>query len=269
MIGFPFAKINLGLSVLSKRADGFHELETVFYPVRLCDVLECTPASASRFFSYGLPLPAGSGDNLVWRASRLLADHFPQIKPLEIHLFKAIPSGAGLGGGSSDAACMLGMMNDYFKLDIPTEKLASFALTLGSDCPFFLKGLPCFAGGRGEVLEPVSLDLSEYSFLIVHPEIHISTAWAFSQIRPATPLSRIRDVLSLPVSEWRDRLVNDFEVPVFLHYPQLQKIKRQLYEAGALYASMTGSGSGIYGLFKKNALPPKGIDTEARQSFLH
>lgn len=268
MIGFPCAKINLGLSILSKRADGFHDLETILYPVPLRDVLEITPAPATTFIPSGLPIPGANADNLVIRALHLLQKHFPQITPLAIHLYKSIPSGAGLGGGSSDAACMLKLLNKYFKLNISDERLALFASDLGSDCPFFLYSSPCFARGRGEILEPVRIDLSGYSILLIHPKEPVSTAWAFSVIKPGNAEFPIKELLLKPVNQWRERLRNDFEIPVFLQYPELQKIKRQLYDAGAIYASLTGSGSGLYGIFKKNGIPPEGIATEARQSFL-
>ncbi|HEY4156196.1 MAG TPA: 4-(cytidine 5'-diphospho)-2-C-methyl-D-erythritol kinase [Puia sp.] len=268
MIGFPPAKINLGLSVLSRRSDGFHNLETVFYPVRLRDILEIIPASGNTLRISGLPVPGDPKDNLLWRAYKLLKSGFPQIPPVEIQLFKSIPSGAGLGGGSSDAACMLNLLNTCFDLNIPGEKLASYALSLGSDCPFFLNPSPSFARGRGEILEPVSLDLSGYSILLVHPGKPVSTAWAYSRIRPAGATFSIKELMAEPPANCRDRLQNDFEIPVFQQYPELQKIKTALYEAGALYASLSGSGSSLFGIFKKTQVPPNIISAELQQSFL-
>ena len=268
MIGFPHAKINLGLSIVSKRADGFHELETVFYPVPLRDILEFIPAPVTSFISSGFLVSDKPADNLVIRAYELLKKHFPQITPLEIHLHKSIPSGAGLGGGSSDAAFMLKYLNEYFRLQIAPEKLKSFALELGSDCPFFLQSSACFAGGRGEKLEPLPVDLSDFSILLIHPEIQISTAWAFAQIEPGRKSVAVKEVIFHPVSEWRDQLQNDFEIPVFQQFPELAEIKVRLYEAGAFYASLTGSGSGLYGIFKKSGIPPGGIRSNAKQSFL-
>jgi 4-diphosphocytidyl-2-C-methyl-D-erythritol kinase len=267
MIGFPHAKINLGLSIISKRPDGFHELETIFYPIPLRDILEFIPAPVTSLISSGLPYEGAAADNLVIRAYELIKERYPRIPPLEIHLYKSIPSGAGLGGGSADAACMLGLLNDYFELNIPENELASYALSLGSDCPFFLQPVPCFARGRGEILEPVHVDLSGYSILLVHPEIHISTARAFSMVKPDGQKPSIKDIVAQPVVRWRDHLINDFEIPVFAEYPGLKKIKDQLYDAGAVYASLTGSGSGLYGIFGKNGIPAAGIDTPARQSF--
>lgn len=268
MIGFPHAKINLGLSVVSKRTDGFHELETVFYPVPFLDILEFIPAPVTSLISSGLFVEGESKDNLVIRAYALVKKYFPEIYPLEIHLHKSIPSGAGFGGGSSDAAFMLKLLNEYFRLQIAPEKLKSFALELGSDCPFFLQSSACFATGRGEKLEPVPVDLSDFSILLIHPEIHISTAWAFSRIKPGGERFSVKEWVSGPVSQWRDRLRNDFEIPVFQQYPELEEIKTQLYDAGAVYASMTGSGSGLYGIFEKNGIPPGGILSSAKQSFL-
>jgi 4-diphosphocytidyl-2-C-methyl-D-erythritol kinase len=268
MIGFPHAKINLGLSIVSKRADGFHDLETVFYPLPFRDILEFIPAPVTSLISSGIFVAGEPGDNLVMRAYALLKAHYPQISPLQIHLYKSIPAGAGLGGGSSDAACMLNLLDAYFRLNIPAGALASFALELGRDCPFFLQSSPCFAGGRGEKLEPVALDLSGYSILLVTPETHISTAWAFSRIKPGVPEFRVRDVIAGSLSHWRNRLRNDFEIPVFQQYPELGKIKARLYGAGAIYASLTGSGSSLYGIFPKNKIPPNGIDAKARQHLL-
>jgi 4-diphosphocytidyl-2-C-methyl-D-erythritol kinase len=268
MIGFPQAKINLGLSVLSKRADGFHNLETIYYPLPFCDVLEFIPASTPAFILSGLSLPDDSNDNLVLRAYKKVKKQFPQIGPLEVHLHKAIPSGAGLGGGSADAACMLKLLNDYFNLNISREKLEYFALELGSDCPFFLQSSPCYARGRGEILEPVPLDLSGYSILLVHPERPVSSAWAFSRIRVYSEKADLRGLISEPVDRWTGRLLNDFEKPVFEEFPDLQSIKEQLYAAGALYASLSGSGSSLYGIFKKDGIPPDGLGSGIHQTFL-
>ncbi len=260
MIGFPHGKINLGLSINSKRTDGFHNLETVFYPLHLRDILEIIPASSPSLILSGLPLPGNTNGNLVMQAFNLLKDYYPAVGPLEIHLYKAIPTGGGLGGGSSDAACMLSLINDFFKLEISPEKMASLALKLGSDCPFFLQSSPCYAKGRGEILEPLSVDLSGYSILLVYPEILVSTAWAFSQIHPEVAKRDIKDLASGPVENWKDQLRNDFEIPVFRQYPILKKIKFWLYDKGALYASMTGSGSCVYGIYRKGQIPDEIVD---------
>ena len=255
MIVFPHAKINLGLYITSKRPDGFHNLETVFYPLPLRDVLEMVPSDRKVFFQTGLHIPGSQDDNLVLKACRLLEKHYPQIKPLEIHLHKIIPQGAGLGGGSSDAAETLQLINRFFNLKISPGILSEYATELGSDCPFFMQSAPCFATGRGEILEPLTLDLSNYSLLLVHPEIRINTAWAFSKIRPSLPRDNLKQSISNPVKNWINTISNDFEQPVFEAHPQLQIVKKGLYDAGAIYASMTGSGSTIYGIFEKSAVP--------------
>ena len=267
MISFPHAKINLGLSILSKRPDGYHNLETIFYPLPIRDVLEIVPAEESRFFPTGLDIPGKSGENLVLQAYHLLKNKFSLIKPLDIHLHKAIPMGAGLGGGSSDAAEILQLINLYFDLRISYSALNEFALELGSDCPFFIQSQPCFASGRGEILEPVSLDLSMYSFLLIHPEIRIETVWAFSKIKTSSLTYELKKSILNPIQYWKNSIFNDFELPVFELHPSLQKIKEKLYAAGAVYASMTGSGSTIFGIFNKSALPAIGVEN-ATQTFI-
>jgi 4-diphosphocytidyl-2-C-methyl-D-erythritol kinase len=255
MISFPHAKLNLGLSIVSKRPDGFHNLETIFYPLPVRDILEVVPSEKTRIIHTGLDIPGNIDDNLVPRAYFLLEKDYPQISPLEIHLHKTIPVGAGLGGGSSDAAGILLLINGFFDLGISRESLASYALELGSDCPFFMQSAPCFASGRGEILEPLPLDLSGYSVLLIHPDIQIETAWAFSKIKPSSPEYDLKESIMQPIQNWDKIIQNDFEAPVFGTFPALKKIKDQLYAAGALYASMTGSGSTIYGIFNKFALP--------------
>jgi 4-diphosphocytidyl-2-C-methyl-D-erythritol kinase len=255
MIAFPHAKINLGLYIISKRPDGFHNLETVFYRVPFRDALEIVPADQYSFLQTGLKIPGKQNANLVLKACRLMEKYYPQIKPLEIHLHKIIPLGSGLGGGSSDAAEIIQLINRFFNLNISSGSLSTYASDIGSDCPFFMQSAPCFAIGRGEILEPLTLDISNYSLLMVHPEIRINTAWAFSQIRPSLPKHNLKQSISKPVQEWVHTISNDFEIPVFEAHPQLQIIKSQLYNAGAIYASMTGSGSTIYGIFKKSGIP--------------
>ncbi|PSK94506.1 4-(cytidine 5'-diphospho)-2-C-methyl-D-erythritol kinase [Taibaiella chishuiensis] len=254
MLSFPNAKINFGLYVTRKRDDGYHDLETFFYPVPYCDALEILPAgnSGGTMALTGLPVAGDTEKNLVWKAYQLLLREYPgQVKPLDIHLHKVIPMGAGMGGGSADAAFMLDMMNTHFGLGIDKETLGAYALELGSDCPFFLLNKPAFAGGRGERLEPVALDLSAYSIQIVCPSIHVGTADAFRNIVPAPAGFDLRQLATLRPEDWRGRIANDFEVPVFKLHPVLQTIKDQLYAGGAVYASMSGSGSSLYGIFPK------------------
>jgi 4-diphosphocytidyl-2-C-methyl-D-erythritol kinase len=253
MVLFPHCKINLGLHVLRKRADGFHDLETVFYPLPLRDVLEIIPSGKPptpiNFTVTGLPIPGDASSNLCVRAYHLLKKDFPELPSPDVWLYKAIPMGAGLGGGSSDGAFMLRLLDSVFGLSLGREKLASYAGRLGSDCAFFLYDQPCFASGRGEILEPFALNLSGYSIVLVYPGIHVGTAEAFSDLRPALPATPLKELLAQPVSAWRSSLVNDFEASVCSRHPELQKIKEKLYQCGAVYASMTGSGSAFYGLF--------------------
>jgi 4-diphosphocytidyl-2-C-methyl-D-erythritol kinase len=255
MILFPNCKINLGLNILQKRTDGFHDLETGFYPLPLFDVLEILPGSQFKYHLSGLPIPGNQEKNLCIRAWDLIKKDFPSLTDIEFWLHKHIPIGSGLGGGSSDATHMLKMINDIFQLDLSTDQLSRYALRLGSDCPFFLNNRPCLARGRGELLENIQLDLSDYIFLLVHGGIHVDTSWAFSRLSIRRPAPGLKEILLGPISDWKSLLKNDFEKPVLDEYPVLRKIKEKLYQAGALYASMTGSGSSFYGIFRKEARP--------------
>lgn len=254
MIVFPNCKINLGLHITQKRPDGFHDLETIFYPLPVCDALEGITHATLQFESSGIDIPGDMSDNLCLKAFQLVRQDFPQVQPLHIHLHKNIPIGAGLGGGSADAAFMLRLINQKFQLGLSTEALVAYAAQLGSDCPFFILNQPCFATGRGEIMTPVNLDLSGYSLLLVHPGIHVNTGWAFKQLTPKPAAWSLPEVIQLPVTEWKDKMTNDFEGPVFAAHPALEKIKAQLYEAGALYATMSGSGSALLGIFPKNKI---------------
>jgi 4-diphosphocytidyl-2-C-methyl-D-erythritol kinase len=256
LLHFPNAKINLGLFVTQKRPDGYHDIETVFYPLpMLKDALEVLPAieeNPSAMRVSGKKIEGDVYDNLVWKAFQLLQAGFPdKVSEVQIHLMKTIPMGAGLGGGSADGAFMLRLLNKFFNLELSDETLSDFALQLGSDCPFFIYNTPHFAKGRGEILTPVELDLSSYSIQVVCPKVHISTAAAFSNITPKPSTFDLSKLGSLPVEDWRDFVLNDFEYPVFKTNPELSVIKEKLYASGALYASMSGSGSTIYGIFKE------------------
>jgi 4-diphosphocytidyl-2-C-methyl-D-erythritol kinase len=252
MLCFPNCKINIGLYITQKRADGYHDIETVFYPVQLRDVLEIVPAATDQMHMSGLAVSGGIIDNLVWKALQLLRTLLPgKIPSVDIYLHKAIPMGAGLGGGSADGAFMLQLLNNYFKLQLTKEQLAQYALHLGSDCPFFIYNTPQFASGRGEKLSAVSPDLSAYSLQLICPEVHVSTAQAFSMIRPQAAPVDLKTLPSIPVEQWKDKVRNDFELPVFEKHTELSEIKKQLYEQGAIYASMSGSGSALYGIFPK------------------
>lgn len=258
MVTFPNCKINLGLNILQKRNDGFHDLETVFYPIELKDVLEIIPArnneqhpSSIKFTTSGLVVDGNSTDNICFKAYELLKANFPALPPIEMHLHKAIPMGAGLGGGSADGAFTLKLLNEQFQLNLSQEQLIDYALQLGSDCPFFVVNQPCFATSRGEKMTPIHLDLSAYTFVIVNPGIHVNTGWAFKQITPTLPKKPIQAIIEQPIETWKHELVNDFESPVATAYPEILNIKQDLYAKGAVYASMSGSGSTVFGIFKK------------------
>jgi 4-diphosphocytidyl-2-C-methyl-D-erythritol kinase len=258
VITFPNSKINLGLHILGKRPDGFHDLETVFYPIPLQDALEIVSAPAGTdvtFSQSGINIDHASSDNICVKAWQLLKDNYTELPPVKMHLHKAIPVGAGLGGGSSDGAFALITLNKKFNLEISREKLLDYALELGSDCPFFILNEPVYATGRGEKMESVQVDLSKYKIVVVNPGIHVSTATAFSNVKPVADRTSMREIIQLPVEEWRDLLVNDFEAPVSKMHPEIKQIVEKLYLYGAVYASMTGSGSTVYGIFRKDEIP--------------
>ncbi|MEQ1799144.1 MAG: 4-(cytidine 5'-diphospho)-2-C-methyl-D-erythritol kinase [Lacibacter sp.] len=271
MIVFPNCKINLGLQILNKREDGFHNLETVFYPIPLRDALEVIRLTDDKtvanvnFKSTGLTIEGDSHNNLCIKAYDLLKKDFPALPSIQMHLHKTIPMGAGLGGGSSDGAFALKLLNEKFQLGLSIHQLINYALQLGSDCPFFIINKPAFATGRGELLEEISLDLSAFHFAIVNPGIHVNTGWAFAQLnlnndsgrfeRPDSKHPVLKTIIQQPISTWKNQLINDFEEPVSKAHPEIAFIKQQLYDAGALYASMTGSGSTVYGIFSREQKP--------------
>lgn len=265
MLLFPNAKINIGLNILAKRPDGFHDLESVFYPVSVCDGLEILPASGSTsLFTYGLKIAGETRHNLLIKAFDLLKKDFPEkLRETDIRLYKNIPMGAGLGGGSSDAAFLLKMLNRQYGLSLSGAALQTYALQLGSDCPFFIDNRPCFASGRGERMEALEMDLSGFAIQLICPEIHISTAEAFKHIRPRRPAKSVSELRTATIRSWKDWVVNDFEPHVFSLYPALAGIKRQLYRQGALYASLSGSGAALYGIF------PKGEKASVKTSLPH
>lgn len=249
MLDFPNAKINLGLLVTEKRPDGFHNLESCFYPVGWCDALEIVQADELTFTMSGLPVPGNPDNNLCLKAYKLLQQDF-QLPPVHMHLHKVIPMGAGLGGGSSDAAFTLKQLNSLFELNLTPEKLEDYARQLGSDCAFFIRNEPVVAVEKGDVFKPTSVNLDGYTCVLVYPGIHITTAEAYGNIVPKKPSCGIEMFLKQDVGVWKEVLKNDFEEALFPRYPELAGIKEQLYSAGADYASMTGSGSAVYGLFK-------------------
>lgn len=251
MIIFSNCKINLGLKVLRKRADGYHDLETVFYPLRFVDAIEAIRINDGdvQFSSTGIEIDALPQQNLCMKAYGLLKQSY-DLPPLQLHLHKAIPSGAGLGGGSANAAFTLKLLNAKFNLGLGTERLLDLALQLGSDCPFFIVNKPCIATGRGEILERIELpQLNKYHIAVINPGTHVSTAWAFSRITPGENKVSIKDVVAQPVSSWKDQLINDFEDAICNEHPRIREIKEMMYNNGASYASMTGSGSSVFGLF--------------------
>jgi 4-diphosphocytidyl-2-C-methyl-D-erythritol kinase len=266
MIQFPNAKINLGLNIVSKREDGFHDLETVFYPISLFDALEFIVHDSLEFQMEGIEIPGSNDDNLVLKAYHLLKKNFPSLPNISIQLLKRIPTGAGLGGGSADASFMLMMLNKYFQLEISKIKIKEYALQLGSDCPYFIENTPCFALSRGEFLEPITLDLSQYYFVIVKPDIHISTAWAFSKIEPNLPKKSCKVIVQQEISTWKYELLNDFEKPILDEFPEMLSIKNTLYKEGALYASMSGSGSSFFGIFEQEISNKKEFESKFSKS---
>ncbi len=261
MIVFPRAKINIGLRIMEKRPDGYHNIETFFYPVDLTDALEFVVRKDNRRHDTlrvtGVMEESNPSANLVMKAVKLMRQSF-DFPRLRIHLHKDIPIGAGLGGGSSDAAGMLRALNKYFNFGLNSEELRSFAGRLGSDAPFFIDGTPSFAEGVGNILSEFPLDLSRYHIVILYPNVDVSTAEAYAGCVPGPEGLSLRELLKLPVSEWRDKVANDFELNIFRKYPLVSMLKMALYEAGALYASMSGSGSSVYGIFPENpVLPPE------------
>lgn len=255
MISFSNCKINIGLKIVGKRGDGYHDLETVFYPLPLYDLLELMDAGETSITTYGLPIPGNTADNIVLKAYHLLKKKFPDLPPVHFHLLKNIPAGAGLGAGSANGANTLLALNKKFHLNLSTSQLINYALQLGSDCPFFILNQPAFATGRGEMMENVFLDLSKYQLVIVNPGIHISTPWAFQQLQPKQPENSLRELIAKPVEEWKHFITNDFETPVFKAHPEVEAVKNKLYEQGAVFALMSGSGSTVYGLFEKDFQP--------------
>jgi 4-diphosphocytidyl-2-C-methyl-D-erythritol kinase len=255
MLSFPNCKINIGLNVVGKRADSYHDLETVFYPVAIKDALEIVTSTAFNFQSTGLPVTGSLDNNLCVKAYHLLKKDFPGLSAVDVHLHKAIPMGAGLGGGSADGAFMLMMLNKKFQLGLSEETLIHYALQLGSDCPFFIINKPCYARGRGEKLSPSAVDLSAHTLVLVNPGIHVSTKEAFAKLSPATPAKSVAEIVQQPIETWKNELKNDFEATVFPIYPAIEEVKNELYKKGALYASMTGSGSTVFGIFTAATSP--------------
>ena len=267
MVVFPNIKINLGLYITGKRPDGYHNIESIFYPVQWKETLEITDRQEGleafpqlqsltevgkvRFMSYGIPIPGNADSNLCIKVYQSLEEWF-NLPSIDMHLLKTLPIGAGLGGGSADAAFTLKALKDYFQLRLSDVEAKDLLAKIGSDCPFFWENKPMFVYGRGEKMRPIDLDLSKYFVLIVNPNIHISTKEAYSGVKPSAPAIDLEMMPSIGVEGWKDVLVNDFEASVFPKYPIIKEIKERLYAKGALYASMTGSGSTLYGIFEES-----------------
>ena len=264
MITFPNAKINLGLNIVERRPDGYHNIETVFYPIPLTDILEIVPATdgATSLTCTGNAVDCPVESNLVMRAYRMLEAQYG-LPPVEIHLYKHIPDGAGLGGGSSDAAHALMMLNTMFDLNLSAADLAARAVKLGADCAFFIYNRPMLATGIGDVFSPVEVDIKGKFLLLVKPPMGVDTRTAYSRVVPAVPSVKLDEVIAGPVSSWDGLLVNDFEPSVFAALPQLWLIKAQLLDAGAQYAAMSGSGSTVFGIFDNDKLAEAAADTFA------
>lgn len=262
MITFPPAKINLGLNVVERRPDGYHNLETVFYPVRLTDALEVLPMHrqfpTNGHYSLAIvnfPVEGDPDNNLVSRAQQLLRKDFPDLPRVHAHLYKGIPTQAGMGGGSSDGAYMIRMLNEMFNLGLSQERMMAYAVRLGADCPFFIQDGPAYAEGIGERLTPIELDLKGYHLAIVKPPIPVSTKEAFSLIKPHRPKKNCLDIVRQPMETWRYELENDFEQSVFALHPEIGAVKKHLYDMGAVYSAMSGSGSAVFAFFRTKDIP--------------
>lgn len=263
MVGFPKSKINIGLKITGKRNDGYHDIETVFYPVNFYDCIEYVinndKSNTDVITVTGLSIPGDYHNNLVLKAVRKLRNLF-DLPYLRIHLHKVIPAGAGLGGGSSDAAAVLRMMNRHFGLAMTLHDLKTIALEIGSDCPFFIEGVPSLASGRGEVLMPVSHVLESMYIVLLNPGIKISTKDAYNNCIPSDRGPGPGELIKRPVSEWRDLIINDFEKIIFKKHPDIGALKDRLYTAGAIYSSMSGSGSTVYGIFREKPSVPDDLE---------
>lgn len=262
MIVFPNAKINLGLNIVSKRTDGYHNIETVFYPIPLCDALEIVPAKGDKGIlrQTGIAIEGNPKHNLVCKAYRLLKETY-SLPEIDTYLLKKIPSGAGLGGGSSDAAFMLKLLNEWGNLNLPLDTLEEYASRLGADCAFFVRNEPVFAEGIGNRFTPVSLSLQGYHLVLIKPPVFVPTQDAYATCVSRLPDQSIKEILQEPVETWKRQLVNDFEKSVFRKYPMIGSIKQQLYDKGAVYASMSGSGSSVFGLFQEDVILDSHEDT--------
>jgi len=266
---YPNAKLNIGLNIVERRPDGYHNIETIFYPIGLHDTIELEmPAGSGEGCSLeidGNPIEGAVEDNLVVKAYRILANDF-SLPNASIRLHKHVPTGAGLGGGSSDAAYTLRMLNDSCNLGLTTSQLEDYAVRLGADCPFFIRNTPVFATGIGNVFTPVSLSLHGKYLVLVKPDVFVSTRDAYAAVKPQFPSISLPQLIAMPIEQWRENVVNDFEASVFPKFPEIKAIKDRLYDLGAVYASMSGSGSSVFGIFNEE---PQLTSDEFNGCFVH
>jgi len=255
MLTFANAKINLGLFLTEKRSDAYHNLQTVFYPIKINDVVELVDAEETSMLIKGIDIPGDATDNLCFKAFKTLQKDF-DLPNQQIVLLKNIPVGAGLGGGSSDAAFLIKLINQKFKLGLADEQMEAYARPLGADCAFFIKNKPTYAFGKGDEFEALSVNLSQYYLVLVKPPIHVSTAQAYSKVKIKQPASSLKDLIHLPLQDWEAHIFNDFEPSVFEKYPQIDEIKTKLYQAGAKFALMSGSGSSVFAIFESEVQLP-------------
>jgi len=248
MIVFPNAKINIGINITARRPDGYHDIETIFYPVRIFDALEALPGRELTFNASGLGIPGRTEDNLCIKAYHLVKRDY-ELPPLNMHLHKHIPIGAGLGGGSADAAFLIKLMDQQFGLGLSTEQMLVYARQLGADCAFFIESKPVFAFEKGDQFETINIDLSKYHLVLVMPPAHVSTSEAYRGVKPAEVKDSLYELITEPIKNWKHFIKNDFEESVFKNHPVIRGVKAALYEAGALYASMSGSGASVFGIF--------------------
>lgn len=256
MLAFANAKINLGLNIIEKRNDGYHNLETVFYSIKLYDVVELIDADETSCLIKGIDVPGSTEDNICLKAFKTLQKDF-NLPHQQIILLKNIPVGAGLGGGSADAAFLIKLVNDKFNLGLSVLQMQNYAKVLGADCAFFIENKPTFAFGKGDEFDAINLDLSKYFMVLVKPSIHVSTADAYSKVKVKRPSISLKELIHLPLSDWKANMVNDFEASVFKKYPEIDEIKTQLYAAGATFALMSGSGSSVFAIFEKEVKLPE------------
>ncbi len=253
MIDFPNAKINLGLRIVSKRSDGYHNLETLFYPVNIKEALEVLPADEMSFETSGLAIPGFANENLCLKAYDLLKQDF-DLPKLRILLHKNIPIGAGLGGGSADAAFFIKILNKQFKLNLSVTEMENYARQLGADCAFFIENKPVLAFGKGDEFKPINLDLSKYYIVLAMPDVHVSTSEAYRGVKLAKPEVSLEELIQLPIQQWQGKIINDFEAHIFKAYPQIRKVKELFIEAGALFSLMSGSGASVFGIFEQKPM---------------